>query len=111
MLERLHDYLENSFLPGRTFTGLDDFNTQLAGFFTKANGPEDPGLGLHAPGPGCSGSGGDAELAAGCARGRVAPIAAAAATTTCGSIPTTTPPPSLAGGSKRMPTSTGVRDL
>jgi hypothetical protein len=38
MLERLHDYLERSFLPGRTFTGPEDFNTQLSGFFTTANG-------------------------------------------------------------------------
>ena len=37
MLERLHDYLERSFLPGRTFTSPTDFNTQLAGFFVKAN--------------------------------------------------------------------------
>lgn len=37
MLERLHDYLERSFLPGRTFTSPEDFNTQLAGFFVKAN--------------------------------------------------------------------------
>ncbi len=37
MLERLHDYLERSFLPGRRFTSPTDFNTQLAGFFTKAN--------------------------------------------------------------------------
>lgn len=37
MLERFHDYLERSFLPGRTFTGPTDFNTQLAGFLLKAN--------------------------------------------------------------------------
>jgi transposase len=37
MLERLHDYLERSFLPGRRFASPADFNTQLAGFFTKAN--------------------------------------------------------------------------
>jgi transposase len=29
IIERAHDYLERSFLPGRTFTGPDDFNTQL----------------------------------------------------------------------------------
>jgi len=29
VIERVHDYLERSFLPGRTFTGPDDFNTQL----------------------------------------------------------------------------------
>jgi len=37
MLERFHDYLERSFLPGRTFTGPGDFNTQLAGFVERAN--------------------------------------------------------------------------
>ena len=37
MLERLHDYLERSFLPGRRFESPEDFNTQLSGFFTKAN--------------------------------------------------------------------------
>lgn len=29
IIERAHDYLERSFLPGRTFTGPEDFNTQL----------------------------------------------------------------------------------
>ncbi|MGH3986160.1 MAG: IS21 family transposase [Actinomycetes bacterium] len=29
LIERAHDYLERSFLPGREFTGPDDFNTQL----------------------------------------------------------------------------------
>lgn len=37
MLERFHDYLERSFLPGRTFTGPENFNTQLGGFLVKAN--------------------------------------------------------------------------
>jgi transposase len=37
LVERLHDYLERSFLPGRTFTGPEDFNTQLAAFLAKAN--------------------------------------------------------------------------
>jgi transposase len=37
MLERLHDYLERSFLPGRSFDSPADFNTQLWEFFTKAN--------------------------------------------------------------------------
>ena len=37
MLERFHDYLERSFLPGREFTGPEDFNTQLAGFVVRAN--------------------------------------------------------------------------
>ncbi len=29
IIERAHDYLERSFLPGRSFTGPADFNTQL----------------------------------------------------------------------------------
>jgi transposase len=29
LIERTHDYLERSFLPGRAFTGPDDFNAQL----------------------------------------------------------------------------------
>ncbi|MEP7333231.1 MAG: IS21 family transposase [Terracoccus sp.] len=37
VIERFHDYLERSFLPGRTFTSPEDFNSQLAGFLTTAN--------------------------------------------------------------------------
>jgi transposase len=37
LLERVHGYLETSFLPGRTFTGPADFNTQLGEFFAGAN--------------------------------------------------------------------------
>jgi hypothetical protein len=37
LVERLHDYLERSFLPGREFTSPADFNTQLAGFLARAN--------------------------------------------------------------------------
>jgi len=37
LLERVHGYLETSFLPGRSFTGPADFNTQLGGFFAQAN--------------------------------------------------------------------------
>ncbi len=29
VLERTHGYFETSFLPGRTFTGIDDFNSQF----------------------------------------------------------------------------------
>ncbi len=32
LIERAHDYLERSFLPGRTFTSPADFNTQLTGW-------------------------------------------------------------------------------
>jgi transposase len=37
LLERAHDYLERSFLPGRAFTGPADFNTQLGGWLAVAN--------------------------------------------------------------------------
>jgi transposase len=38
MIERFHDYLETSFLPGRMFTGPDDFNLQLTEWLQLANG-------------------------------------------------------------------------
>ncbi len=37
IIERAHDYLERSFLPGRSFTGPDDFNTQLRDWLAVAN--------------------------------------------------------------------------
>jgi len=37
LLERAHDYLERSFLPGRQFTGPDDFNAQLSQWLAVAN--------------------------------------------------------------------------
>ena len=37
LIERAHDYLERSFLPGRTFTGPADFNTQLAAWLALVN--------------------------------------------------------------------------
>src|SRR5215468_3388177 len=37
LVERAHDHLERSFLPGRTFTGPADFNAQLAGWLAVAN--------------------------------------------------------------------------
>jgi transposase len=37
LVERLHDYLERSFLPGRTFTGPADFNAQLAAWMALVN--------------------------------------------------------------------------
>ena len=37
LLERVHGYLETSFLPGRSFTGPADFNAQLGEFFAQAN--------------------------------------------------------------------------
>jgi len=37
LIERAHDYLERSFLPGRTFASPDDFNTQLAAWLAIVN--------------------------------------------------------------------------
>jgi transposase len=37
MVERANRYLETSFVPGRNFVDVDDFNTQLSGWLTKAN--------------------------------------------------------------------------
>lgn len=37
IIERAHDYLERSFLPGRTFTGPDDFNGQLQAWLDTVN--------------------------------------------------------------------------
>jgi transposase len=38
IIERAHDYLERSFLPGRSFTGPADFNAQLQQWLKTANG-------------------------------------------------------------------------
>ena len=37
IIERAHDYLERSFLPGRTFEGPGDFNVQLQGWLGQVN--------------------------------------------------------------------------
>jgi transposase len=37
IIERAHDYLERSFLPGRTFTGPADFNSQLQHWLSLVN--------------------------------------------------------------------------
>jgi transposase len=37
LVERLHDYLERSFLPGRTFTGPADFNAQISTWLALVN--------------------------------------------------------------------------
>lgn len=37
VIERAHDYLERSFLPGRTFTSPADFNTQLQAWLDVVN--------------------------------------------------------------------------
>ncbi len=37
MVERTHDYYEKSFLPGRSFESIDDFNRQFTGWLRRAN--------------------------------------------------------------------------
>ncbi|WP_407646111.1 hypothetical protein [Actinacidiphila oryziradicis] len=37
LVERANGYLETSFVPGRTFTGPDDFNSQLQDWLKVAN--------------------------------------------------------------------------
>jgi transposase len=37
LIERAHDYLERSFLPGRSFTGPHDFNAQLQDWLALVN--------------------------------------------------------------------------
>jgi len=37
VIERAHDYLETSFLPGRSFTGPEDFNAQLQQWLALVN--------------------------------------------------------------------------
>jgi transposase len=37
LVERFHDYLERSFLPGRRFSSPADFNGQLTEFLARAN--------------------------------------------------------------------------
>jgi len=45
IIERAHDYLERSFLPGRTFSGPNDFNRQLQEWLIVANGRTKRSLG------------------------------------------------------------------
>src|SRR5215207_3264527 len=47
LVERLHDYLERSFLPGRRFASPEDFNAQLAGFLARANSRQHRVLGCR----------------------------------------------------------------
>ena len=37
LVERVHDYLERSFLPGRSFDGPADFNVQLGAWIAVVN--------------------------------------------------------------------------
>jgi transposase len=47
LVERANGYLETSFLPGRRFAGPADFNAQLAGWLTRANGRQHRVLGCR----------------------------------------------------------------
>ncbi len=47
LVERLHDHLERSFLPGRTFTSPTDFNTQLQTWLVTANHRQHRALGCR----------------------------------------------------------------
>jgi transposase len=47
LVERFHDYLERSFLPGRAFASPADFNVQLAGFLDRANTRQHRALGCR----------------------------------------------------------------
>ncbi|QTE28062.1 IS21 family transposase [Pengzhenrongella sicca] len=47
LVERANGYLETSFLPGRTFTGPGDFNTQLVDWLKLANARQHRALGCR----------------------------------------------------------------
>lgn len=47
LVERVNGYFETSFLPGRTFTGPGDFNTQLTDWLVRANGRHHRSLGAR----------------------------------------------------------------
>lgn len=47
LVERANGYLETSFLPGRTFTGPGDFNTQLIDWLVLANARQHRALGCR----------------------------------------------------------------
>ncbi|MGH3847861.1 MAG: IS21 family transposase, partial [Pseudonocardiaceae bacterium] len=47
LVERVNGYFETSFLPGRTFTGPGDFNTQLIDWLVRANGRHHRSLGCR----------------------------------------------------------------
>jgi transposase len=48
LVERCHDYLERSFLPGRVFTGPQDFNAQLRAWVAVVNTRKRRALGCSA---------------------------------------------------------------
>ena len=65
LIERSHDYLERSFLPGRTFASPADFNAQLAAWLAIVNTRTAAGTGLRTHRSHRRGPGRDAGAAAG----------------------------------------------
>jgi transposase len=72
IIERAHNYLETSFLPGRAFTGPADFNIQLAAVVQPGQRPPPQSVGLRPDRANRRRQGGDAAVAAGRASDRVA---------------------------------------
>lgn len=68
IIERAHDYLERSFLPGRVFADPGDFNTQLQGWPSST-----PGRGGHWDAPRATGSAPTAKPCSRCRRSRRRP--------------------------------------
>ena len=89
LVERFHDCLERSFLPGRFLTSAAGFNAQLAEFLARANGRVHRMLVLSA-GSDRRRPDGDVGSATGAAGHRLAAHAAAAAGLLRGSTATTT---------------------
>ena len=65
IIERAHDYLERSFLPGRTFTGPADFNGQLQAWLEVVNQRRRRALGCAPVDRIAADTAGDAAAAAG----------------------------------------------
>ena len=77
LVERAHDYLERSFLPGRSFDGPADFNAQLGAWIAVVNTRGRRALGCAPGRPDRRRQAGDAGAAAGRAGDRVAVLGAA----------------------------------
>jgi transposase len=79
IIERAHDYLERSFLPGRTFTSPADFNVQLQQWLGVVNTRSRRALTVRTDRSDHRRPGRDARPAAGGASDRMATLVAAAA--------------------------------
>jgi hypothetical protein len=77
LVERVHDCLERSFLPGRSFDGPADFNVQPGAWAAVVNTRGRRALGCMPADRIAAGKAGDAGAAAGRAGGRVAVLVAA----------------------------------